>query len=198
MLSIRTTTQSTEAVGVALETATAAAEAILGTDFARKTRLDRFHIDSEHYDRLRNGSTIRFLLEDGFLPDANARVYASTADLLRTSSATVVDRDYYLVDAEKGMLLLDGLPLTGMQSLAIRYTCGFKASGDEYQEVPAWLKQAAISSCIETLRSHAMTTNKKDNISDMSNQLTRTMRTILYAHVRPRYGGVFPMHSEIT
>lgn len=198
LLSIRTTNQATEAVGVALDTATAVAEAILGTDFVSKTRFDRFLIDREHYDRLLKGHFIRLLLEDGYLSSTRIRAYASTKNILRTADATEFTSEFYLVEQEDGVVTLEGLPLTGMQSVGIRYTCGFEETDGVYQDVPAWLKQAAISACLEIMRSHVLTSNKKDNITDMSNQMTRTMRTILYAHIRRRYGGVFPTHSEVS
>lgn len=199
LLSLKTTTQSVQALGVALETATSIAEAILGTDFTRKTRLDRFLVDREHYDRLRDGHTVQFLLEDGYLPDARGKVYASSARLLVTSTATVVDRSTYLIDKDKGVLILTGLALTGLRSLGVRYECGFKEDSDGIAEgVPQWLKSAVISACIEVLRSHVYTHNKKDDLVDMSNQLTRTLRTLLYQKIRPRYAGVFPLISEVV
>lgn len=198
MLSIRTTTQSTEAVGVALDSATAVAEAILGTDFTFKTRFDRFPIDREQYDRLLKERFIRLLLTDGFLFSSRVRAYASTKNILRTSDATEFNTDFYIVEQEEGVITIEGIPLAGMRSIGVRYTCGFEVVGDLFQNVPAWLKQAAISACLEVVRSHTLTSNKKDNITDMTNQMIRTMRTILYAHVRRRYGGIFPTHTEVT
>ena len=199
LLSIRTTTQSQEAIDAALEIATSKAEGILGTEFKRRVRLDRYWVDREHYDALYTQKfPVKFFLQDGFLPEARARVYASTARILRTtSSAVTVDKSYYIIDAKDGALILTGLPLSGMNSLAIRYECGFNESGGVYQDVPQWLKSAVISGCIEVLRTHAITFNKKDDIQDMSNQIVRALRTNLYPHVRERYGGVFPMHSEV-
>lgn len=212
LLSIRTTTQSTDAIDRALETATTIAEAIIGTDMKRKTRLDRWIVPAEVVRRLNRGEGFQFFMKDGLLPEPRIKLWASSAALPTTSNSIVVPKDYYLVSIEEGVIYLTGTLLTGtteesatlgstggLCSMMARYECGFTEDSEGVaQDVPQWLKDAAISVVVEVIRSHVVTFNKKEDIDDMSNQLTRAFRTQLYQKVRPRYAGVFPKHSEIV
>ena len=82
-------------------------------------------------------------------------------------------------------------------SVGAQYDCGFETSGDVYQDVPSWLQSGVLSVVVEIIRTHTITANKKDYLTDMSNQLTRMFRTTLYPHVRPRYQVVPHMHTEV-
>ena len=214
LLSLRTTTQSTAAVDVALETATSIAESILGTNMTRKSRRDRWNVDSEVNARLRGGGGFQFFLEDGFLPEPRIKLWASSYSIPTNSNSIVVPRDFYLVKAEEGVVYLTGTLLTsntdetselnsggGLCTMMASYECGFAEDSEGVaQNVPDWLKQAALSACVQTLRSHTITFNKKGDEDEQAihNMLTRTMRHILYDKVRPRYAGVFPFHTEIV
>lgn len=198
LLSIRTTTQSTEAVEVALDTATELCASLIGVrHFNRETRQDRFRVDSQTFDLLGKGEVVDFYLTNAFLPEARIKVWQSSSSIPQTSNGTLLSRDAYLVDTEKGVVTMQGRWVDRLCTAMIRYDCGLDAdSNGVYQNPPGWLKQAAISTVIEILRTHTVTANKKDYVTDMSNQLTRMFRTLLYANVRPRHTGVFPMHTE--
>lgn len=199
LFSIRTTTQSTEAVRVALETATEMCASIIGVEtFDRQSRTDRFTVDRESYVRLGRGDVIEFYLANGFLPEAYARVYQSSSNIPQTSNSTALAKSSYLIDKDKGVVSIQGRWVDSLCTVMVRYESGFDACDGIYKDVPAWLKQATISTVVEVLRTHTVTANKKDYITDMSNQLVRMFRTILYSHVRPRMPGVFPMHTEVV
>lgn len=201
LLSIRTTTQSTQAIGRALETATSIAGSLLGTGFDLETRLDRYRPTREDLDTLRKGEPHGFLFTNGFLPQDKAKVYGSSkviADIADTETTSLLESSVYLIEPETGVLTLDSLPVSGFCTLLVRYESGFEVDGDDvYQEVPQWLRDAVVTSCIEVLRANVITANKKDNLTDMTTALTRELRTILYAHMRPRYGITFAFHTKV-
>lgn len=199
LISIRTTTQSTEAIGAALETATDVAAGLIGVeDFNRETRFDRFTINSEVYDLLGRGQPYGFLLAKAFLPDPVAKVYQSADAILQRNTATQLPKSAYLIDQEKGVVTMTGRWVDRLCTAGVQYDCGYDIdSGGVYVGVVPWLKSGVLSVVTEILRTHTLTSNKKDYITDMSNQLTRMFRTNLYPHVRPRYQVVFHMHTEV-
>ena len=208
LISIRTTTQSVAAIGVALETATTYAAGLIGVEnFNRETRFDRFTLNHEHYDLLGQGQPLGLLLANGFLPDPSVRLYQSADAILQRNTATRVPSSAYLVDQEKGVVTMTGRWVDRLCTAGVTYDCGYdvgSVQGEDgqtfenvYQDVVPWLRDAVLSVVIEIIRTHTVTANKKDYITDMSNQLTRMFRSNLYPHVRPRYQVVFHMHSEV-
>jgi hypothetical protein len=186
----------------ALDVTAPIVSARLGAILPIATYTDFFSYD---IPRFRRGFVpVTFRLSTGFV-DPVTFVFCEALDhtvLQNVDNVAIVDPSQYVLDAEKGtlMLLLDRQ--TGFNVLAVTYTAGFVM--DEESEVlkglPDWLSQAGVLSAVRLLQMNPahFTSRRAPIIKDVQNCLMGEVTQLLNPHIRPRMGLIWPDRSVIT
>lgn len=178
-------TGPTSTISSVLEAVTVIIENLLDTPLIENTRLDVFDYQIPKY---RNSfQPVRFYLTQAFhsgTQPMEARVIAS--DGIRLTAAgqgTVLDPSSYLVDPIKGYVTLLQDVDVGNGVLSFYYSGGFVAAADILSGVPAWMKEAAISSTIRMYHAQSLTRTRKD-AKVPTNELATHVSLALNSHYR--------------
>lgn len=177
-----------------LEEITPIAEHVLGTSVFRATREDIFCID-KLWER-RSGElfwpgNVKLLLKAGFIcGSVRVDLFNNLQDAI-DNTGTRVSKDVLFLDPEAGVLKT--VAQIG-DWVRIRYDAGFTDKNGTFEEVPNWLRRAAVSAAIRYMKGFQQKWNAKD-IRDTKEEIHRFMEMHLTAKIRTKYG-TFPYHAR--
>lgn len=175
-----------------LEAATVQLENIIGSSFARATRIDWFSYKPGRYAKTFNEISLQ--LTQSFVETVSG-VYLSTDGLPVEQSdiagMTPVDSQYFSTFEERGTISLRTVPKPGIATIAVEYVAGFE---DNETNIPAWLKEAAISASVRILHTQSVGHQKKDILS-ISGALYNLLYSMVNEHIRPRSIGLHPYNT---
>lgn len=174
------------AAEAALRSITPVLESVLDTVFAFSTRTDIFDVSVR--------GTRRFSLSQGFVvADEPIEVRVARPDEVLTAAGqgVVLSPAKYTLDTEKGEVkLLDGA-VPGRLTLSVGYSAGFEEQDQVYEEVPAWLQEAALVLASRSMNAYLLSHRRVD-VRDVSAELHRLSTTLINSHFRSRVGVAFP------
>jgi hypothetical protein len=144
-------------MGLALDAATVHLEAQMRTTFKQETLTERFSVNPAEFPYVEEYPYL--YLKKGIV-DSDAPFIVRTeslyAQMLSGSGTTLVPLRDYIVDAQKGLVMLTGnglLGIPGYRKLSspsapfyaeVTYTAGMEDTNGVYEDVPEWLKEAAF------------------------------------------------------
>lgn len=193
-LGLSTTSNAMTSASSVLAAATPILANILGTPLQETSRQDWFTYRPSRYAGVFDHLVLN--LTQGFVGGVHG-VYLSTDGLPVSnvvSSLTKEDEANYIIDAEKGVLILLVAPMIGNATVLVDYCAGYADGDTPDQEIPEWLSEAALSATIEVMHTQSITHNKKD-LLDMSAPMRRILYSQVNEHIRPRAKGIFPVNT---
>jgi len=186
-----------ESANEGLEQVTPIIENVLGTSVFRMDREDLFAIDRLWERRSSDfffPGNVKLLLQAGLVcKDASIRVdlFANLSDVQDNISGMRIDKSQVYSDFEDGVIKT--MANIG-DWVKIRYTAGFTEKNGTFEDVPNWLRRAAVSGAIRYMRGFQSKWNNKD-IRDTKEEIHRLMEMHLTAKIRTKYG-TFPYHAK--
>ena len=208
-LALENRTGTTSSANSGLNAASPELENVIGTRFAREDRVDYFGCvsvkgsasDPEYVLNLTNSildteETVKVYTTSDGLPITG--VTGSTANVTELAAAD------FEVRHEQGRIhIFPGTTFTFAnvrRSIAVRYISGFDVGGDnnlaDQEQVPAWLREAAITMCIRTMRASSAP-KPKVNALEYRQQLSNIARSLVANYIRTRLVGDYPMGTEL-
>jgi len=186
-----------ESANEGLEQVTPIIENVLGTSVFRMDREDLFCIDrlwQRNSNDLFWDGNVKLLLEAGLVcEDASIRVdlFANLSDVQTNTAGMRIGKSEVFPFFEEGVIKT--MAQIG-DWVKIRYTAGFTEKNGTFEDVPNWLKRAAVSAAIRYMKGFQQKWNAKD-IRDTKEEIHRLMELHLTAKVRTKYG-TFPYHTK--
>ena len=167
--------------------------------FDRTTYEDLFAIDRLWERRSSDvffSGNVKLLLNSGLVcVDTTPRVesFENMEDAIENDNGTRIDKKKILTDFEDGWIKTTSA--IG-DWLTVRYDAGFTEKNGDYEDVPPWLSNAAVSAAIRYMRGFQQKWNSKD-IADTKEEIHRMLDMSLTAHIRSKYGSAYPYHTKV-
>ena len=169
-------------------------ESFLETKLSHASTIDSFCT--------READSGEYRLTNGFVQSDTLVVYSAPASgnpYGALSAEYRLPANSYAINAEKGVLLIQGLAYYGQHSLVVTYESGYEESGDEegLLEVPFSLAQVAISAAILALNTHPSTpaNRKEKTVRDVSGSIYGYLTKAVEPMRRPRMTVEYPVFS---
>lgn len=182
--------QNAGSIASALEAATPVLESLLRTPLASTTRID-------YYDyavgRLDTAQPTFLWLTQRYL-EGSPTVYVSPDGTPLGSSFTGLEPLSpldYILDKAKGTLWLLNALNPGRSAVAVKYSAGFEEGS---QDIPAWLREAAIAAAIHLNHTQSIAHGKKDRVN-FSKPLSSIVYALVNEHIVTQYDGEYPSYS---
>ena len=187
----------------ALRGATPKLEALLGTVISRQEEVtDYYSWSPPRYQKPRRHTDL--YLQNGMVDStADFAVYGVRGSgFVQKNAAHLVSTERYRVDHTRGIVRLLYEPAISSESVAIEYSSGLSSRADDtddtiiyFNDVPEWLKEAAIVMAIKILHEQTTTYNKS-SFKIRSKELTEDLSIHLNNKSRPKMNGIFPAIHE--
>ena len=182
-----------------LGAATPVVQNIIGTELSEATVYDRYDYRIKR-SRSKFEPYVLYLTRGFVNSEQSVVVYSSNdgkAVDLTGSNHDVIDPEHYDIDYDLGLITMHkDLAQYPGRSL-VTYAAGFGVDGDQVaQDIPEWLKQAAITACVNLLHQHVTAYNKSD-IFNMQRGLHVALERLITTHIRPALNVKYPSSSVV-
>lgn len=198
-----------DALGNAIEAATVFLEGKLNTEFTQATLTHKYRVNL--IEKPPTGQFSELFLQLGQVNMSTAPVVRTANRLADLDTGTLLTLDeQFHVEAEKGIILLDhtdsirfgeglrplsGGFISGLRGLGdnffvkVTYTAGFSNTGGLFDDVPEWLKEAAVVSTIIILEQQSVVKKKADGSQSTSQNQTSWNHLLAILDRRSRFFG---------
>lgn len=186
-------TSGTTQLESVLASATSLIEGVIRTQLESRDRLDYF---SPNWPRLSSYSMKTISLSQKFVESGAISVYYTADGYPISSIATatkMTENTDYVVDYQNGFVKLLTEPTKGVNTVAVKYTAGFK---DEGSNVPLWLQEAAITAATYVRHTQAVSHNRKD-VKDLSPEIRKQLMGMLNEYVMSDMGTITPDRADV-
>lgn len=177
-------------------------ENLIGTTLQEAKRIDWFSYRPSFFV-LKNFREEKFLLEQGFVDVTGTTPFS----LYESNDGLPVKQDFsngdllvngedYILAEEPGEFTILKTVSTGIGSLALSYSAGFREEQGVLVDLPEWLRTTAISAGIRWQLANQHKWNNKERV-DLTPEVVSIFRQHLNEHIRTRYG-VHPLRSIVV
>lgn len=183
----------------ALDVTASAVADKLGTPLEAASYLDFYSYIVPKFRRC--FAPVMFRLSAGFVdPDSFvARISEDGCPISSAEGGEALTSDYYILDAEKGLVTLLKDIQQGYQVLCFSYDAGFVKEADTgvLQGTPDWLIRAGTAAAVKLVRTSPanVAKGKTSAYKDIQNALYGEVSGLINPHIRPKMGLVFPDRS---
>ena len=178
----------------AITGATTVIESLLRTSLKRRTLVDFYNYSKGSLSKF---SPVPIWLSQAYVSSiVGVQVSVDGDPIISFGGTHTIEYSDYVTDMEHGRIdALAPLP-QGFRTLVVKYVAGFDVSSN-YDEVPDWLQEAAISAAVYLIHNQSIAHGKRDKAA-MARDLARIVYQDVNEHIFTQYGGIYAATTQVV